>query len=82
MNMKRILAALLCAAMILALCACNTDVAETTDTSDNANETTETTTASTGETTTSIFDGILETQKVTAEEIVLPLEEVANAVKI
>ena len=82
MNMKRILAALLCAAMILALCACNTDVAETTDTSDNANETTETTTASTGETTTSIFDGILETQKVTAEEIVLPLEEIANAVKI
>ena len=82
MNMKRILAALLCAAMILALCACNTDVAETTDTSDNANETTETTTASTGEPTTSIFDGILETQKVTAEEIVLPLEEVANADKI
>ncbi|MBQ8498114.1 MAG: hypothetical protein IJ489_11770 [Clostridia bacterium] len=87
MKIKRILAALLCAAMILALCACN-KAPDASDTSDSSTENTETTqgtsetTSSESETTRNVFDGVLETQEVKIEDLVLPLEEIANAIKI
>lgn len=83
MKFKRILAALLCAAMILALCACNTTPDETSGTSETT-ETTETTdtTSSSDTETTETTESVLETQKVAIEELILPLEEIANAIKI
>ncbi len=83
MKIKRILSALLCAAMILALCACSTppeETPESTGTSETTSGTTETTSGTTE--STSAQENVLETQKVTVEEIVLPLEEIANAIKI
>ena len=83
MKIRRILSALLCAAMILALCACaTTPPEETSGQTTESTGSTETTSSPDNQTTETTGEKVLETQKVTVEEIVLPLEEIANAIKI
>ena len=69
MAWKRLLALVMCAFMLLAVCACNPDGSESTTGSGDG--TTSGTTAS-----------ILATQLVQKEEIRVPIEEAVNAVKI
>lgn len=83
MKMKQILSLLLAVFMMLSLAACTQTPAEST--TDNVNTTENSTTAenTTAETTTAEpVETVLATQEVLDNKIVLPLEEVANAVKI
>ena len=69
MAWKRLLALVMCAVMLLAVCACDPDESEPTTSSGDG--TTSGTTAS-----------VLATQLVQKEEIRVPIEEAVNAVKI
>lgn len=81
MKMKQILALLLAVFMMFSVVACNKTPAEsTTDGSTNVTTTENSTPAET--TTVLDIETVLATQIVEEEKIVLPLEEVANAVKI
>ena len=81
MKMKQILALLLAVFMMFSVVACNSNPDEsTTDGSANATTTENSTPAET--TTAQIIETILATQKVEEEKIVLPLDEIVNAIDI
>lgn len=81
MKMKQILALLLAVFMMFSVVACNSNPDEsTTDGSANATTTENSTPAET--TTAQIIETILATQKVGEEKIVLPLDEIVNAIDI
>ena len=81
MKMKQILALLLAGFMMFSVVACNSNPDEsTTDGSANATTTENSTPAET--TTAQIIETILATQKVEEEKIVLPLDEIVNAIDI
>lgn len=81
MKMKQILALLLAVFMMFSVVACNSNPDEsTTDGSANATTTENATPAET--TTAQIIETILATQKVGEEKIVLPLDEIVNAIDI
>ena len=73
MAWKRLLALVMCAVMLLALCACaDTNPSGTTGSNEGS------TSGSTSDTTS----GVLSTQQTVTENIRIPVEEIANAVKI
>ncbi len=81
MKMKQILALLLAVFMMFSVVACNSNPDEsTTDGSANATTTENATPAET--TTAQIIETILATQKMEEEKIVLPLDEIVNAIDI
>ena len=81
MKMKQILALLLAVFMMFSVVACNSNPDEsTTDGSANATTTENSTPAET--TTAQIIETILATQKMEEEKIVLPLDEIVNAIDI
>ena len=69
MKMKRLLALVMCAVMLFAVCACN-----------NTKQPADTTTG--GDSTSSTTSNVLATQQVQTEAIRIPVEEIANAIKI
>ena len=81
MKMKQILALLLAVFMMFSVVACNSNPDEsTTDGAANATTTENSTPAET--TTAQIIETILATQKAEEEKIVLPLDEIVNAIDI
>ena len=66
MKMKRLLALIMCVVMLFAVCACNNTTPPDTD----------------GDGTSSATSSVLATQQVQTEAIRIPVEEIANAIKI
>lgn len=70
MKTKRLLALVMCVVMLFAVCACN-----------NTKQPADTTTGN-GDSTSSTTSGVLSTQQIQTEAIRIPVEEIANAIKV